>query len=148
MIPSGVRVLFVDDDPENVAACVAALGSAGAAQVHAVATVEAAVAVLHAETIDILVMDLFIPLGSAPRAVLGPRARKYQENLADLGGLVLLDELERVPSPPHTLLHTACRDHVILELTRDRVAGRVRKPAPAEVLLEAVLAAIRDCRSR
>lgn len=148
MIPGAVRVLFVDDDPENVASCASALGGAGAAEVRCVATVEEAVAALHAESVDILVMDLFIPLGPAPRAVLGPRARKYQENLGDLGGLVLLDELERVPSPPHTLLHTACRDHVILELTRDRVAGRVRKPAPAEVLLDAVLAAIRERRSR
>ncbi len=140
-------MLFVDDDPENVAFCVRTLQSAAVAEVLSVHSVEEAVAALQAETIDILVMDLFIPLGDTPRAVLGPRARKYQENLGDIGGLVLLDELERVRQPPITLLHTACRDHVILDLTRERVARRVRKPAPAEVLLEAVLEAIRERRS-
>lgn len=139
-----MRVLFVDDDPENVEFCVRALQSAGAAEARNVHSVEEAVAALHAEDVDILVMDLFIPLGHTPRAVLGPRARKYQENLSDLGGLVLLDELERVRRPPTTLLHTACRDHVILDLTRERVARRVRKPAPADVLLDAVLEAIRE----
>lgn len=142
-----MRVLFVDDDPENVEFCVRALQSAAVAEVVCVHSVEEAVAALHAGTVDILVMDLFIPLGDTPRAVLGPRARKYQENLGDMGGLVLLDELERVRTPPTTLLHTACRDHVILELTRERVDRRVRKPAPAEVLLDAVLEAIRERRS-
>ena len=141
MLPN---VLFVDDDPENVAFCVATLNSGGAARATAVATVQEAVAALHADAIDLLVMDLFIPLGHSPTGVLGPRARKYAENLGDLGGLVILDELERVAVPPRTLLHTACRDHVVLELTRERVCARVRKPAPAEVLLEAVLAALRD----
>lgn len=139
-----MRVLFVDDDPENVQFCVAALNEAGVAQAVVVATVEEAVLALHAQRVDLLVMDLFIPLGAAASAALGPRARKYAENLSDLGGLVLLDELERVPNAPRTLLHTACRDHVVLELTRGRVVARVRKPAPAEVLLEAVLAAIRE----
>lgn len=139
-----MRVLFVDDELENVNFCVTALNSAGVAQAFAVSTVEAAVRALHAERVDILVMDLFIPMGHTPAGPLGPRARKYAENLGDLGGLVLLDELERVANPPVTLLHTACRDHVVLELTRERVASRIRKPAPAEVLLEAVLAAIRN----
>jgi CheY-like chemotaxis protein len=139
-----VHVLFVDDDPDNVAFCIRALSEAGVATAKSVTTVEEAVVALHDRTVDILVMDLFMPMGASPAAVLGPRARKYAENLSDLGGLVLLDELERVPSPPVTLLHTACRDHVVLELARERVASRIRKPAPAEVLLEAVLQAIRE----
>ena len=139
-----MRVLFVDDDPENVAFCVDTLNAGGVARSTVVTTVQAAVEALHSDPIDLLVMDLFIPLGHTPTGVMGPRARKYAENLGDLGGLVILDELERVSNPPRTLLHTACRDHVVLELTRERVYARVRKPAPAEVLLEAVLSALRD----
>lgn len=137
-------MLFVDDDPENVQTCTEALSSANAADVVIVHTVEEAVRVLHASHIHVLVMDLFIPLGDTPRSSLGPRARKYAENVDHLGGLVLLDELARVPSPPLTLLHTACRDPVVMELTRELVHSRVRKPAPAEVLLQAVLAAIAE----
>ena len=141
-----MRVLFVDDDPENVQTCTEALSLANAADVVIVHTVEEAVRTLHAVHIDVLVMDLFIPFGDAPRTTLGPRARKYAENVDHLGGLVLLDELVRVPSPPLTLLHTACRDVVVMDLAREVVHARVRKPAPAEVLLKAVLDAIAEVR--
>lgn len=141
-----MRVLFVDDDPENVQACTDALASANAAEVMIAHTVEDAVRTLHAVHVNVLVMDLFIPLGDTPRSTLGPRARKYAENVEHLGGLVLLDELVRVPSPPLTLLHTACRDAVVMDLTRELVYARVRKPAPAEVLLRAVLDAIAEVR--
>ncbi len=138
------RVLFVDDDPDNVRACAAALQSAGVADVETLTTVGAAVAALHTRPVDLLVMDLFMPLGDAPEEALGPRSRKYHQQLQDAGGIVLLDELGRLAVRPYTLLHTACREPAILELTQDLVQGRVRKPAPAEVLLDAVLAALRE----
>lgn len=138
-----MRCLFVDDDPENVEFVAATLRDALAAEVVIVLTVEEAVRVLQSSPVDVLVMDLFIPIGVEPHHTLGPRARKYQEHLEDLGGLVLLDELDRVNPHPITLLHTACRDHVLLQLLGERVAARVPKPAPAEVLLDAVLRALR-----
>ncbi|MSQ00749.1 MAG: response regulator [Myxococcales bacterium] len=144
-MPPNPRVLFVDDDPDQVRACAAALQSAGVAEVETVMTVGAAVAALYARPVDLLVMDLFVPLGDAPEA-LGPRARKYHQHLQDAGGIVLLDELGRLGTRPHTLLHTACREPAVLELTQGLVQGRVRKPAPAEVLLDAVLTALREIR--
>lgn len=136
-----MKVLFVDDDPENVEFVADTLR--GAVDVEVVTTVEAAVEALL-RGVDVLVMDLFIPLGAGDRHVFGPRAVKYRETIDHLGGLVLLDELDRLDPHPLTLLHTACRDHVLLELLGRRVARRLPKPAPAEMLLNAVLDAVRE----
>lgn len=141
-----MRLLFIDDDPENVEGVAATLREALDAEVLVVTSVEEAVKALHAAPIDIVVTDVFIPLGASPRDVLGPRARRYAEQLDHLGGLVLLDELDRVDPAPIVLAHTACIDPVLVELLGERVHARVRKPAPFEVLLEAVLEAIRGPR--
>ena len=139
-----MKVVFVDDDVENVEFVAGLVRDVLSAEVIVVTTVEDTVRALHDPVrVDVLVMDLFIPMGRRPAQVLGPRARKYEESVEDLGGLVILDELDRVPLPPVTLLHTACRDHVLLQLLGERVAARVRKPAPAEVLLDAVLEVVR-----
>ena len=73
---------------------------------------------LHENNYDAVVMDLFIPLGDHPHRVLGPRARRYQEQVEHLGGLVLLEELDRLPEDarPIVISHTACTDHVLLEI--------------------------------
>jgi CheY-like chemotaxis protein len=139
-----VRILFCDDDPENVEFVARTLKEALDAEVSVVTTVEEAVGALHAARHDLVVADLFIPLGKGPGGALGPRARRYAEQVDHLGGLVLLDELDRVPDPPILLAHTACTDPILIELLGERVAARVRKPAPAEVLLRAVLQALRE----
>jgi CheY-like chemotaxis protein len=138
-----MRCLFVDDDVSNVEFVASTLRSALSAEVIVVPTVEEAVLALHAAPVDVLVLDLFIPLGARPQVLRGVRARKYEDTIEHLGGLVILDELDYLDRAPVTLLHTACRDHVLFEVLGDRVHARVRKPAPAEVLLEAVLAVIR-----
>lgn len=143
-----MRLLFVDDDLENVSLVASVLRDALGAECILVTTVEEAVAALHASPVHIVIADLFIPMGPGARETLGPRARKYAEQVEDLGGLVLLDEIDRVEPPPIVLLHTACRDHVLLELLGERVAARVRKPAPTEVLLNAVLEAMRELPGR
>lgn len=139
-----MRILFCDDDPENVEFVARTLKEALDAEVLVTTTVEEAVGALHAARYDLVVADLFIPLGKGPGGALGPRARRYAEQVDHLGGLVLLDELDRVPDPPILLAHTACTDPILIELLGERVAARVRKPAPAEVLLQAVLQALRE----
>lgn len=140
-----MRFLFVDDDPENVELVARTLREALDAEVRVVTTVEEAVAALHEATFDLVVADLFIPLGEGGVAgALGPRARRYAEQVEHLGGLVLLDELDRVDHAPILLAHTACNDPILIELLGERVAARVRKPAPTEVLLNAVLEALRS----
>ncbi|MES2643275.1 MAG: hypothetical protein V4850_27575 [Myxococcota bacterium] len=141
-----MRLLFVDDEPENVELVARTLREALGADVKVVTTVEEAVAELHngGEPIDLVVTDLFIPLGHERGGALGPRARRYAEQLEHLGGLVLLDELDRVEPHPLLLAHTACTDRILIELLGERVVERVRKPAPTEVLLDAVLRALRS----
>ncbi len=103
---------------------------------------EAAVDILHTKPVDLVVTDIFIPLGAKPGGSLGPRARRYKETVRHLGGLVLLDELDRVPDPPIVLAHTACTDFELIEVLGDRVADRIPKPAPADVMLRAILEAL------
>lgn len=135
-------VLFVDDDPENVE-LIASISEDIFDRVAVVGTVEAAVRTLVSERWDIVVMDLFMPLGEHPSRTLGPRARKYQEHAEHLGGLVLLEELDRLPRRPIVISHTACTDHVLIELFGDRVARKVPKPAPLDTLLQ-VLVELRE----
>lgn len=132
-------LLFVDDETDNVEMAAEVLGEALGEPVRVVDTVEAAVEALHERAWRAVVMDLFIPLGDHPHRVLGPRARRYQEQVEHLGGLVLLEEIDRLAVRPIVFSHTACTDHVLLELFGDRVARRIPKPSPLDTLLANVL---------
>ena len=128
-------LLFVDDEPENVALAAEILGESLETEVVVVETVERAVELLQERAWRAVIMDLFIPLGDHAHRILGPRARKYQENVEHLGGLVLLEEIDRLASPPLVISHTACTDAVLHELFEDRVARMIPKPAPLDTLL-------------
>lgn len=139
-------LLFVDDEIENVSGLAQMIAEAFDREVTVVGSVEDAVERLHEHDYDAVVMDLFIPLGDHPHRVLGPRARRYQEQVEHLGGLVLLEELDRLPeaSRPTVISHTACTDHVLLEIFGDRVHCRVPKPAPYDMMLFALLGVLED----
>ena len=137
-----MRILFVDDEPEQNERHRSLIAEILDAEVDQVDSVEAAVAVLHQHAYDLVITDIFIPLGDQPREVMGPRARRYEETVRHLGGLVLLDELDRVEPAPAILAYTACTDFELLEVLGERVSARVPKPAPAEVMLRACLEAL------
>ena len=137
-------LLFVDDEAENVELAAEILAEALEMHVEVVDSVEKAVQRLHDQRWTIVIMDLFIPLGDHPERVLGPRARKYQENVDHLGGLVLLEEIDRLRERPIVVSHTACTDHVLLELFGDRVARRIPKPAPMDTLLHNIMEVVRE----
>ena len=137
-----MRILFVDDEREHVEVVSKVIEEALEADVQIVDTVRDAVAELHRLPCDLVVMDIFIPMGSGAVEILGPRARRYEQDLHHLGGLVLLDELQRLKNRPTVLAHTACTDFELLELMKEVVADRVPKPAPADVLLRCVLQAL------
>ncbi len=132
-----MKILFVDDDPENVTSTAAILKDALGAQTWVATTVEEALQILATERVDLLVTDIFIPMGERPQGLLGPRATRKAEQIEHLGGLVLLDELERLPGCK-VLVHTACVDRALLEVLGERSHQRVRKPAPPEVLIDAI----------
>ncbi|MCO4743273.1 MAG: hypothetical protein KC912_00700 [Proteobacteria bacterium] len=141
-----MSLLFVDDETENVSLAASILEDALGEPVIVVDTVEDAVALLHDQPFKLVVMDLFIPLGAHPDRVLGPRARRYQAQVDHLGGLVLLEELDRLEDGPIVISHTACTDHVLLELFGDRVARRIPKPAPMDTLLQNIMEVLEEAR--
>lgn len=139
-----MRILFVDDEPENVRWTAAALSDApGVTDVRVVCTVEEALEVLHTVPVDLLITDIFIPMGARPGGMLGPRAAKKAEQIGHLGGLVLLDELDRLPAF-EVLVHTACIDRALLEVLGERQVERVRKPASPDVLIGAILRRLQE----
>lgn len=137
-------LLFVDDEPDNVRLLAEILEESLELPVEVVDSVELAVERLHDRPWRAVVMDLFIPLGDHPDRVLGPRARRYQDDVEHLGGLVLLEEIDRLADRPIVLSHTACTDHVLLELFGDRVARRIPKPSPLDTVLSNVMEALAE----
>jgi CheY-like chemotaxis protein len=137
-------LLFVDDEPENVRLLAEILGEALEIPVEVVDSVELAVERLHDQPWRAVIMDLFIPLGDHADRVLGPRAKRYQDDVEHLGGLVLLEEIDRLRERPLVLSHTACTDHVLLELFGDRVARRIPKPSPLDTVLSNVMEALSE----
>lgn len=137
-----MRILFIDDEPEQIAVAVDLVKEVLECETLVASTVEEAVSLLHDRPFDLIVSDIFIPLGAKPGGALGPRARRYKETVRHLGGLVLLDELDRVPNGPTVLAHTACTDFELIEILGDRVEARIPKPAPADTMLRAVLQAL------
>lgn len=136
-----MRILFVDDEPQNVSSVSRIVQDALDAEVRIVTRLDEAVQVLHAEAFELVVTDVFIPLGDEARKLLGPRSR-LGEGQDHLGGLLLLDEVDRMPRPPKVLVHTACTEHALVEVLREHGHTRVPKPAPVDVLLRAVLEAL------
>ena len=137
-----MRLLFVDDEPERIELIVPTLKDVLDAEVVVATSVTDGLAALNAAPTDLVVFDVFMPLGESPRDVLGPRARRYADRIEHLGGLVFLSEFQRLSHPPKALLYTACTDFALLELMDESVTARVPKPAPADVLLRFVLEAL------
>jgi CheY-like chemotaxis protein len=136
------RILFVDDEPENVEFVCNTLREALEVHIVLATTVAEATNALSMETFDVVVADLFLPMGARPRGPLGPRALQYEEHLEHLGGAVLLDELARLEPKPRILIHTACVDPEIIDLVDEQVYARVPKPAPVDALLRHIIEAL------
>jgi CheY-like chemotaxis protein len=137
-----MRILFIDDEPENVSLTREILIEVLRAEVDLARDVQEAIARLHQTTYDLVVTDIFVPLGEAVHGGMGPRARRAAEGIEHLGGLVLLDEIDRLDHPPKVLIHTACTDYALIRILDEHKSERVRKPASPDVLLKAVMEAL------
>ena len=140
-----MRILILDDEHDEslaIALLAGTLRDALEFQVQIAATVPEALEVLEAGGIDLVITDVFLPINSRDHASLGRRARMFEEHFAHLGGLVLMDEIERLSSPPKVLVHTACTDAPLIEILDGMGHERVRKPAMPDVLLSATLGAL------
>ncbi|MCB9797842.1 MAG: hypothetical protein H6741_34615 [Alphaproteobacteria bacterium] len=136
-----MRILFVDDEPENIDFVSGLLAEVLGAEVQVARSVAEAVSALHAPGAGfaLVVTDVFIPMGEDAARALGPRARKVAEDIKHLGGLALLDEIDRLDDPPKVLVNTACNEYAMVEALEEHGVNRVPKPAPVDVLLRAVL---------
>ena len=139
-----MRILILDDESDTLALGLLreVLQDALDAQVRVCHSVEAAVEALHADPHDLVVTDVFVPIGARPGGSLGRRAARFEDHYAHLGGLVLLDELDRLDPMPRVLVHTACVEAPLIEVLDELGHERVRKPAPPDALLSAVLGAL------
>ena len=136
-------ILFIDDEPHNISAVVEILRELNEHTLFICTTVKDALITIEEQQIDLVVTDIFIPMGSNIRELLGPRSRKYEDNLKHLGGLVILDELEKRNPIPIILAHTACTDFALLDVLGSHIGVRIPKPAPVDVLLKAILDALK-----
>lgn len=137
-----MRLLFVDDEPSHAQVVTGLLRTVLDAEVCFADSVQQALEQIQGAPVDLVIMDLFMPLGEQPGQCLGPRARRFEAHVDHLGGLWLLDELDRLRDPPRVLLHTASGEQALIEACGGRCHGRVFKPASAEHLLQAVLEAL------
>ena len=74
-----MRILFIDDEPEQISVAIELVREVLECDIDLASTVEAAVALLHEKPYDLVVTDIFIPLGAKPGGALGPRARRYKQ---------------------------------------------------------------------
>ena len=132
-------ILFIDDEPYNLELAIDILRESIAdCTIVVTETAQQSIEWLSTHTADLVVMDIFLQLGKRIHETLGPRAKEYEDNLRHLGGIAILDFLEKQHNPPKVMTHTACTDFALLEILGDIVHDRIPKPAALEVLIEAV----------
>ncbi len=61
-----------------------------------------------------------------------------------IGGIALLDSIEKMSDPPKILAHTACTDFALLEVLGEHVVGRIPKPAPIDVFIKEIHQALKE----
>ena len=133
------KLLFIDDEPYNLELAIDILTEVVEdCSIVVKETAHDSIQWLSENTADLIIMDIFLPLGQNLQQTLGPRAKEYADHLKHLGGIAILDFLERHPDSPKVLTHTACTDFALLEILGDIVHDRIPKPASVEVLLEAI----------
>ena len=137
------NILFIDDSPEMYNIAFSVLQSTfGNINIYLSSSVRSTVRLLCDIEFDIVIMDVFIPIGDGAEDTLGSRAKIYEGEYQHLGGLELVDFLQKMKKKPTVLLHTACYDYNIVSLFSEVVDDRIRKPAPLEVFIDAVMGAL------
>jgi CheY-like chemotaxis protein len=139
-----MRILILDDEHDESHAIKLLAGTLEEAldfEVRVVASYGAAMEAIEDGRYDLVITDVFLPIHGGGEA-LGRRASRFEQHAPHLGGLVLMDALERREDPPKILVHTACTDAPLIELLDELGHERVRKPAAPDVLLTATLEAL------
>ena len=134
------KILFIDDEPHNFTFVLEILREMDHLQIFSAQDVRTALQIINEEDqLDIVITDVFIPTGGDLRQLIGPRARKYEESVQHLGGLIILDALELLHPIPKIITHIACTDFELLEVLGEHVSLRLPKPCSSDVLLNGIL---------
>ena len=138
------NILFIDDSPEQYNIAFSILQATNDnLNIYLSSNVRSSIRLLCDVKFDLIILDVFIPIGEGAQDTLGNRAKMYEGEYRHLGGLELVDFLAKMDKKPQVLMHTACFDYDIISMFADIVDDRIPKPAPIDVFLRAVEAALK-----
>ena len=137
------NILFIDDSPEiyNVAFSILQ-ATQNDMNVYLSSNVRSTIRLLCDVKFDLIILDVYIPIGEGAEDTLGGRAKMYEGEFQHLGGLELIDFLNKMEDKPKVLMHTACFDYDIISMFNPIVDDRIPKPASIDVFIKAVIEAL------
>ncbi len=137
------NILFIDDSPERYNVAFSILQATNDnMNIYLASNVKSSIRLLCDIEFDLVIMDIFMPLGEDAEEVIGRRADIYVEDLQHMGSLELLDFLRRMETKPTILMHTACFDHNVISVFNEIIDDRLPKPAPVEVFIKSITEAL------
>lgn len=137
------NILFIDDSPERYNVAFSILQATNDnMNIYLASNVKSSIRLLCDVEFDLVIMDIFMPLGEDADELIGRRADIYVENLQHMGSLELLDFLRRMEIKPIILMHTACFDHDVISVFNEIIDDRLPKPAPVEVFIKSITEAL------
>ena len=85
------KLLFIDDEPYNLELAIDILTEViEDCSIVVKETAHDSIQWLSENTTDLIIMDIFLPLGQNLQETLGPRANEYADHLKHLGGIAIL----------------------------------------------------------
>ena len=137
------NILLIDDSPEKYNT---AFGILQATQdninIYLSSNVRSTIRLMCDVDFDLVILDVFIPIGEGAEDTLGARAKMYEGEYQHLGGLELIDFLNKLENKPTVLMHTACFDFNIVSMFSEVVDDRLPKPAPVDVFINTIVRAL------
>ena len=137
------NILFIDDSPERYNVAFSILQATNDnLNIYLASNVKTSIRLLCDVKYDLVILDIFIPLGEGAEEVIGKRADVYTGELQQMGSLELLDFLRRMDERPTIYMHTACFDHNVISVFNEIIDDRLPKPAPIEVFIKSITEAL------
>jgi len=137
------NILLIDDAPEKYNT---AFGILQATQdnmnIYLSSNVRSTIRLMCDVKFDLVILDVFIPVGQGAEDTLGSRAKMYEGEYQHLGGLELIDFLNKMEDKPKVLMHTECFDYDIISMFSEVVDDRIPKPASVDVFIKEILRAL------
>jgi CheY-like chemotaxis protein len=138
------RILFIDDNPDQFRMILDTLEFIiDDLDIEYSNSVSDAIKKMCEKEYDVVIMDIFLPLGTNSQSIVGPKNKLYKDlDASHLGGLEVLDFLEKMQDHPKVLMHTASLDSMLIEMFSDISEYRIPKPCPPEVFISKVSEAL------